>query len=247
MRTKSLCCDIGHSFLCVHRYFKVPFSSANTLFLICWLAFAQTSSAQLVVVQQDSHTTTETDLICVGKYTSEEFPQQCDCQSNIDSCHRCVYRDSIPHQCLSCKNRRALLEGKCVSEDVCRAKGGAVRGTGTFERICEGTNKFLSQESVERLGLTTESEKSSQSAPDKKIAFLCEGKGRTRNGTRCMCILAQHQVCVGTSCSGTWVQKESLSPHRLCVFFSFAKHDVLWDLWFGLCDESNISSSGEHN
>jgi hypothetical protein len=39
--------------------------------------------------------------------------------------------------CIKCKNKRALLDGACLSTAQCKAAGGAVVGSGNFNRQCQ--------------------------------------------------------------------------------------------------------------
>lgn len=72
----------------------------------------------------------EQPLVCVGKSTEGSPPQPCTCPTN---CHTC--RGNV---CSKCKNMRALLNGQCIATAACNEAGGEVKGTGNFNRKCEG-------------------------------------------------------------------------------------------------------------
>lgn len=78
------------------------------------------------------------NAVCKGKKDAEG--RSCSCTPGIRSCHTCsIDSDGAPGQCLTCKNGKALLSGKCVTGAWCAEKGGLVTGTGNFGRVCEIT------------------------------------------------------------------------------------------------------------
>lgn len=64
---------------------------------------------------------------------------RCTCRPD---CHTCRYTtaDSQPHQCLTCKNNKYLLDGHCVLNSVCQRYDGAPSGSGRFGLECSGSN-----------------------------------------------------------------------------------------------------------
>lgn len=133
-------------------------------------------------------------LICVGIYTSEEFPQKCKCSA---ACHTCDYNGSTPGTCMRCRDRTYLLHGHCVGGGQCRQAGGTLRGTGSFDRICYGAS---------RVTVNT-------TRPSSKPA--CKGLAMLR-GNRCVCWSgSRHTIsaCEGEDCTSAWV-RGTIAPGR---------------------------------
>ena len=75
------------------------------------------------------------NTVCKGKKDSEG--RSCSCTPSIKNCHTCsTDSDGAPSKCTKCKNGKALLSGECVNGARCVDKGGVVKGTGNFGRVC---------------------------------------------------------------------------------------------------------------
>ena len=72
-------------------------------------------------------------MFCGGRVAADG--SSCTCGAG---CHSC-YLDGAGTmaRCTKCRSSLALLDGECVEQDACTARGGTVRGTGSYGRECE--------------------------------------------------------------------------------------------------------------
>jgi hypothetical protein len=184
-----------------------PVTKTITAVLVMTLAALGRAAAS---EQEQERGTPLQPLLCIGIFTSEEFPQKCRCDTH---CHTCHYTDAQPGMCLRCRDSMFLLDGKCVDLDGCLGAAKVPKGTGNFDRVCRDTVT-----EPQPVAASTRSAQSDQPGPGPEHdrasgvpgELVCNGLA-VLVSKHCVCRAsggAALVACVGpeTGCSSAWAR-----------------------------------------